>query len=128
MGMPTTPEIEPEAGRWYHVAVTFGAEQSEFVDPAVARQAVSPFGSGAVSEEDARNRARALKFYLDGELIGVAPHHSRITTEASDFALGANPHLAGEEFVGKLAGFALFEGALDAVAITRLSTERPGLT
>ncbi len=128
MGIPTPPAFEPEAGRWYHAAVTFGPESSAPVDPAFARQAVSPFGSGAVSEADAQARTRIMKFYVEGKLLGSALHPVGLATEASDFALGANPHMAGEEFVGALAGFTFYEGALDETAVGQLAARQLDLT
>ena len=64
---------------------------------------------------------RSLELYVNGEEVHRAPCPATLYTAAEDFALGANPHYSGNEFlIGCMDDFALYGKALDKESIARI--------
>ncbi len=69
-------------------------------------------------------RGGSLKLYVNGEEVHRVPCPMTLYTAAEDFALGANPHYSGNEFLaGCMDDFAFYAKALDKAAIHRIYRE-----
>jgi hypothetical protein len=67
-------------------------------------------------------RGGKLTLFVDGQSIGSCAAPEFTTTQATDGALGGNPHFSGNEFLAaRFADFAFFARALTAEDIQRLA-------
>lgn len=67
-------------------------------------------------------RGGTLTLFIDGERVGSCAAPEFTSTQATDCALGGNPHFAGNEFLAaRYADFAFFARALTAEEIQRMA-------
>ena len=67
-------------------------------------------------------RGGTLTLFLDGQPIGSCAAPEFTTTQATDCALGGNPHFSGNEFLpARFADFSFFAGALSSEEIQRMA-------